>query len=99
MKNRHAGECPELLHITVHCVSTFMDVHQASKVICKVSSVKSRKKTGFYFAKYITLSEEVSICWEAAIEWDMGKALYEVWIILNRIAVNDIDLNAISLRT
>ena len=37
----------------------FVDAHQGSKMICKVSSLKSRIKSGLYFEEIITYSTDV----------------------------------------
>ena len=57
--NCHAGACLELFQAIGRFVLTFIEAHQASKMICKVWSLKSQIKTRAPLEEIITLSNEV----------------------------------------
>jgi len=57
--NRHDGACLEFFH-AIGCLDpTFIEAHQASKMICNVRSLKSRLKTRSLLDEIITSSNEV----------------------------------------
>jgi hypothetical protein len=58
--NRHEGACLEFFHAIGHFEPTFIEAHQASKMICIEMSLKSRIKTGPFLEEIITSSDEVS---------------------------------------
>ena len=57
--NCHQGACVELFHTTDGFEPTFMEAHQASKMICTVRLLKSQIKTHSFLADIITCSTEV----------------------------------------
>jgi len=57
--NRHEGACLELFHAIDRFEPTFIEAHDALKMICKVRSLKSRMKTRSFVEKIITSSNEV----------------------------------------
>jgi hypothetical protein len=57
--NHHTGACLELFQAIGRFEPTFIEAHQAWKMICKVRSLKSRMKTGSLFEENINSSNEV----------------------------------------
>jgi len=57
--NHHKGACLELYQALGPFQSTFIETHQALKIICKVRSLKSRIKTSLLLEVIITSSNEV----------------------------------------
>jgi len=57
--NRHEGACLEFFHALCPFEPTFIEAHQASKMICNVRSLKSRNKTRSFLEEIITSSNEV----------------------------------------
>jgi len=58
-QNRHDGTCLELFQAIGRFHPSFIEAHQASKMICNVSSLKSRIKTRSFLEEIITLSNVV----------------------------------------
>jgi hypothetical protein len=58
-KNHHKGTCRESSHAIGCFESTFIESHQASKMICKVRSLESWIKTRSLFDDILTCSNEV----------------------------------------
>jgi len=54
----HEGVCRELFQALGRFVSTFIEAHQASNIICKVWLLKPRIKTGLFLEEIITLSNK-----------------------------------------
>jgi len=57
--NRHEGACWALFQALGRFESTYIQAHQASNMICKVRSLKSRIKKGLFLKEIITSSNEV----------------------------------------
>jgi hypothetical protein len=57
--NYHICACLELFNALGRLEPTFIEAHQASKMICKVRSLKSRMKTPSFFEDIRTLRKEV----------------------------------------
>jgi hypothetical protein len=57
--NRHEGACREFFQAIGSFEPTFIETHQASKMICKVRLVKSRIKLCSFLDDIITSSNEV----------------------------------------
>jgi len=57
--NRHEGAYLEFFQAMGRFEPTFMEAYQASKMICKVRSLKSRIKTCSFLEEMITSSNEV----------------------------------------
>jgi len=57
--NRHEAACLEFFQAIGRFEPTFMEAHQASKMICKVRSLKSRIKTRSFLEEIITSRNEV----------------------------------------
>jgi len=73
---RHKGACLELLHATGRFEPTYIEAHQASDMICKVQSLKSRIQTCSFLEDIITPNNEVCIDWES----DMAVG---IWMLSN----------------
>jgi hypothetical protein len=58
-ENRHEGACLEFFQAIGRFEPIYMEAHQASKMICKVRSLKSRIKTPSFLEEIITSSNEV----------------------------------------
>ena len=58
-QNRHEGTCLELFQAIGCFEPTFIEAHHASKMICKVRSLKSRIKTRSFLEEIITPRKEV----------------------------------------
>jgi hypothetical protein len=58
-KNRHDGECLEFFQALGRFEPTFFEAHQPSKMMCKLSSLKSRMNTCSFLEEIITSSNEV----------------------------------------
>ena len=57
--NRHEGACLEFFQ-ALRCIEpSFIEAHQASKMVCKVTTLKSRIKTCSFLEEIITSSNEV----------------------------------------
>jgi len=57
--NRHEGACLELFQAIGRFEPTFIDAHQASKMVCKVRSLISRINTCSSLEEIITSSNDV----------------------------------------
>jgi hypothetical protein len=57
--NRHNGVYLELFQSIGRFETSFIEAHQASKIICNVRSLKSRRKTRSFLVEIITSSKEV----------------------------------------
>ena len=57
--NHHEGACLELIQAIGRLESTFVEAHQASKMICDVRLLKAGIKTRLILDKIITVSNEV----------------------------------------
>jgi hypothetical protein len=57
--NRHEGACLELFQAKGRFEPTFIQAHQASKMICKVWSLKSQIKTRSFLEEIIPSSNQV----------------------------------------
>jgi len=57
--NRYEGACVAFFHAIDRFEPTFIEAHQASKIICNVRSLKSRMKTRSFLEKIITSNNEV----------------------------------------
>jgi len=55
----HEGACLELFRAIVRFEFTFIEAHQASEMICKVTSLKSQINTGSFLEEIIFSSNEV----------------------------------------
>jgi len=58
-ENRHEGVCPESFQAIGHSVPTFIEVHQASKMICNIMSLTSQINTLSLLEDIITSSNDV----------------------------------------
>jgi len=57
--NRQEGACLDAVQAIGRFKPTFIEAHHASKMICKVRSLKSRIKTHSFLEEIITSSKEV----------------------------------------
>jgi len=76
---RHKGACPGLLPATGRFEPTFIDTHQASNMIVKVRSLKSRIMTGSFSEYIITSSNEIFIDWESNMVVGIWKLCNSSW--------------------
>jgi hypothetical protein len=74
-QNRHEGTCLELFQATGRFEPTFIEAHQASKMISNERSLKSRIKPRSFLDKIITSSNELFndyVCDMAVDIWKLG---------------------------
>jgi len=58
-QNRHHGACLELFQAVGRFENSFIEAHQAPKMICNVRSLKSRMKTSSHLEEIMTSVNEV----------------------------------------
>jgi len=71
--NRREGACQEFFQAIGRFEPTFIEAHQASKMICKVRSLKSRIKTRSFLKDITTSSNEVFKDWVYNVAVDIRK--------------------------